>query len=53
MSSIATIIMDDTNALTAADWDYDPSTGTGSAMVDEMTAPEDFDSATVLFDPYV
>jgi hypothetical protein len=52
MASITDIILDDTNALTAADWDFDPNAGTG-AMLDEIDAPSDFDSAAVTFSPYI
>lgn len=32
--------------------DADPTVGSG-AMLDEMSAPEDFDSSTIAFDPWI
>jgi hypothetical protein len=52
MPSIATIILDDTATLTAADWDYDPSVGIGD-MSDAIEAPEGFTSDSFTFDPYI
>ena len=51
MATIEAIIMDDT--LTAADWDFDPSTGTGSAIVSEIDAPADYDESSVLVGPWL
>jgi len=51
MATITEIIMDDT--LTAADWDFDPSMGTGAAIVNEIDAPEGYSESAVLVSPWL
>jgi hypothetical protein len=52
MPSIAAIILDDTNSLTAADWDYDPTVGDGSNL-SEIDAPTGYDESSILISPYI